>query len=586
MWQKGGVFAVFFLCLLCLPTVFAQVTNGSFVDPSTLGYQWLANTTFGRTSSLSFQDQSLAVLSLLNEGGRDVSPLLARITQTEDATQHCWPSGACTVQDTAFAYLVLTKTGKDVSGSKTWLQKALQPALKSGEWRLQLQALGNATGTCTASWATKTKDLSFKNGELSTGRKYYLNIASDLDSNLLQQPQPVVHLDCSKVLGGDVLLSLVYAKSTNELYIVGAPQTGSGDFTLPNGCFSIRATGNCDYKSTLFSTWALVESGEKLSAWNTHLYLQTGLSQDDLLKAVLARTLSLNAKQGEDTRSGSLLDSLSKSQRSDGSWKSGDISATSYAVLALSLSSGDFGDALSNGKAYLGRKQAKDGSWTDTVHDTSLALLALRGDLPFPATVSSQTSSTAIENCENGIDDDKNGLIDCNDSSCLTATACLCKNGKKDVGETDIDCGGSCPACTGATKPECVTSSDCSGDAVCQDGKCIVAQTTKTPDTTTPPQSSSLWFYIIIFIVLAAGIFAIYFFLIKTGKLNQLLGKKKKTPSFEDYRRTAEFKPVNPTAKPPARPISRPVVRQPVKPHEDEELDKSLKEAERLLKEK
>ena len=47
------------------------------------------------------------------------------------------------------------------------------------------------------------------------------------------------------------------------------------------------------------------------------------------------------------------------------------------------------------------------------------------------------------EICTNGVDDDDNGLTDCNDPNCADVTVCQkehCFNGRDDDGDGDIDC--------------------------------------------------------------------------------------------------------------------------------------------------
>ncbi|MBI5391483.1 hypothetical protein HZB00_00615, partial [Candidatus Woesearchaeota archaeon] len=212
LWQKKSLFLLFLVILSTAPFVFADTLNASSsgFDVSK-GYNWLFNETSSSTRTLSLQERDLATLTLVSQGGRDVSGLVDRILKSEDS-QHCWPSGSCTVLDTSYSYLLLSKTGKDLTATKAWLQSSLLAGLKTGEWRIQLQTSGNITGTCTASWNGKTKDFTVQGTEFKTSRKYYLSVGSDLDSSLLQKPQQKFTVDCSKISGGDVSLSFVYAK--------------------------------------------------------------------------------------------------------------------------------------------------------------------------------------------------------------------------------------------------------------------------------------------------------------------------------------------------------------------------------------
>ncbi|MBN2723470.1 MAG: hypothetical protein JXR95_05300, partial [Deltaproteobacteria bacterium] len=62
---------------------------------------------------------------------------------------------------------------------------------------------------------------------------------------------------------------------------------------------------------------------------------------------------------------------------------------------------------------------------------------------------SSDSGITASENCSNGIDDDFDGYIDCQDVDCEDSSFCIsgnnkpseiCDNGEDDDGDSYIDC--------------------------------------------------------------------------------------------------------------------------------------------------
>jgi len=60
---------------------------------------------------------------------------------------------------------------------------------------------------------------------------------------------------------------------------------------------------------------------------------------------------------------------------------------------------------------------------------------------------------------------------DCKNGACVEADTC--SNQVLDPGETDIDCGGNCPPCSGM---ECQTNSDCVPPSICKDGECEETQ--------------------------------------------------------------------------------------------------------------
>ena len=98
---------------------------------------------------------------------------------------------------------------------------------------------------------------------------------------------------------------------------------------------------------------------------------------------------------------------------------------------------------------------------------------------------------TVEQDCDDGLDDDRDGLTDCDDSDCATALACAtedCDNGLDDDGDGKTDCADSdCatwPACLPPEncgngldddddgKTDCADL-DCTGSASCQGSDCV-----------------------------------------------------------------------------------------------------------------
>ena len=80
-----------------------------------------------------------------------------------------------------------------------------------------------------------------------------------------------------------------------------------------------------------------------------------------------------------------------------------------------------------------------------------------------------------IEDCAIAGDEDGNGAADCDDPACAQAPACAptCTDGEQNGDETDVDCGGSCPAC-GVGKA-CATDQGCASFGVCDGQRCRAA---------------------------------------------------------------------------------------------------------------
>jgi hypothetical protein len=85
-------------------------------------------------------------------------------------------------------------------------------------------------------------------------------------------------------------------------------------------------------------------------------------------------------------------------------------------------------------------------------------------------------TADCLEICNNGIDDDLDGLTDCDDSECNTAAGCfeICDNGIDDDSDGAIDCADSeCAAASGCFE-ECnnAVDDDGNGDIDCFDDGC------------------------------------------------------------------------------------------------------------------
>jgi hypothetical protein len=101
------------------------------------------------------------------------------------------------------------------------------------------------------------------------------------------------------------------------------------------------------------------------------------------------------------------------------------------------------------------------------------------------STVGGQHTVTNEQDCQNGLDDDVDGLLDCQDPDCGSDPYCFggnenCGNGKDDDGDGLIDCLDpdckSHPLCTTPGPEDCVNKRDDDGDTLidCQDPDCAL----------------------------------------------------------------------------------------------------------------
>ena len=548
-------------------------------------YSWLDNAV-QNWNSLDIFSESLAIISLIN-GNKEVSSGVSDLKAKEDADS-CWPAGGCKVTETALATLALYQSGQDVAKEVEWLQDkngALNPALTAGSWLIQIESEGN--GSCTLTYAdNKTKVFNINGNKITpTYNNYWIDVERDLQAGLISNKvSEKVDVNCGNLQAG-AIVSLLY-KIGNNFYILQEYRQ-SGSFILNNGCYASTKTGSvCDKISTMYASWALKEMNEEIA---TRAYLESQITVSDILE---------NAIVGRITGKPVYLDFLKSTQETNtGAWSGGNVYITSFAI--FSLYTGPYQDQVNSGTEFLKRIVTADGHWGNNIKDTSMALIALHGkDLEkiFVSGIVTPSGNVTItpEICDNVIDDDDDGLNDCNDPDCDGTEACpiiecsgdeecsggTCTDGKCvyeqacnldgvcDSGE-DCDCDDCKTEAQCEAAPECTSDTDCDSDEICEDGSCVAKEEKKSP--------LGIIIWIIVIILLLSGLGFFYIKYIKTGKINlsKIFKKKKPMPkqSFEQY-----------TVQRPLPSISKPVARPAQKAgKEEDELEKSLKEAEKLL---
>ena len=555
--RRGVITILLIVLLLVLPIVFSEEVQSTFDEAKS--YSWLKTAT-QNWDSLSIQDASLAILAF-NNNGDDVSAGVSNLIAREDPVG-CWPKDGCKVLDTAFATLALERSNKDVSKELVWLNDkkgALNPVPSTGNWLVQIEAPSN--GICTVMYgANKTKDFTVEGNKVNNN--WWIDVEKDLQSDLIRNSvSEKLDVNCG-ALSGALIISLLY-KSGNNFFILEQHSESRATLTINNGCYGETSTSSgCHYISTMYAAWALTELDEEIA---TRAYLQSQIpASGDEEHAVVARI----------TKKPLYLDYLKNEQEKTGAWGDGDSYITAFSVFAASANT-DYSDVENMGVDYLKRTVANDGYWNNNVGDTAMALIALHGrDLErssgsFSSIATNVTSTNEPEDCTNGIDDDSDGLADCFDGDCTDHSSCAeettieeeCGDGICDLGEDTESCPSDCEEQT-KTEPEtgCTQDSNCQDNEKCNDkGECVK----KFP--------WGIIVTILVVILILGGGTVFYLKFVKTGKLFKPKGSKPK-PSFERYSME--------------RPIQQPIrtAAQPSKKSkEEDELEKSLKEAEKLL---
>ncbi len=536
-------------------------------------YQWLYETVTNR--SFDTYEEALSLIALLGEPSRELSGIVEELRKKEDVL-HCWPKGACKTKESAVATLALRLAGQEVTEEIKWLKDSKIPMESSGEWLAVIKS--NINGTCEISYGTKKRKFEIVDDIIKQTRgQYYINV-NEIDANILRTPTPKLIIDCSSI--PNTIITLLYKPNANDYFIQYSEAVTNTELTLANGCYGVTKNSNrCDYESTAFASWALLEMGEDSAtkeSLGTIIYLESGVKQTDAVQLALLNRILLRT----GSMAQSFLEDLTKLQKQDGSFNS-DVYATSVSLLALEGT--DRTDNAARAADYLNRRINKDGSWNRDVRNTAFAILSLHGvDLGSAEIREIDSSSIKREVCGNSIDDDSDGVEDCGEEECKEDQECEVT--EKPAEEDDGT----------ATEEGCKIDSDCMEGQECNSGVCIEKseETTAGVEDVQEKEKSNVLLWIIILIVtilVGGGVF--YLKYIRTGKVSfkDIFKKKKKIQTYEEYKKMAEFRQTEPT-----RMVQNQERKQTIQPRlqpqkinkskDEEELERSLREAEKLIK--
>ena len=419
---------VLVLILIFSISVIAQQTREL---NSAKAYDWLSS-----ASSTNFNNDvssaSWAILAF-NRGNRfdDAEKALTWI-QTQKNAQNCYPLQNCRTKDTAFALLGLNALGKtDTQQSVDWLKGSLISSTTAGSWLLEVTT--ESTGNCKLSYESRnqTQEVSVQvdKGKFPTcGNSNFYDLNNCMPNNAIKNnPMLDLTVDCSS-LAGQSIISLVY-KTGNTFYIISSTVANSALVKVNNGCFG-RARGDaCDKISTMYANWALKTLKSDI---DTTIYVRSTYDK---------QSVEDNALLYFTSKDPALAQQLKSLQQPDGSWER-SVQKTGLALVVLNDDPVAYEKEISKAKSWLVTRQREDGSLNGNVLDTAIALYAV-GE-PGGSTLEPGTCSDGVKN------QDERG-IDCG-GACELEDNC-CSNAALDDTEEGTDCGGSCErVCTDEEK--------------------------------------------------------------------------------------------------------------------------------------
>lgn len=512
------------------------------------------------------------------------------IKNQEDDANHCFPKGSCRIKDTAFALWVLNEFGENTASGQEWLRSALVPALKNN-WYLQIVTTNS--GACRISYpgdSGRGEDVvqveagAFPDCAVAASNTFFdLNKCLTKKDIIATSSSVDFDINCAD-LGPSSIISIIF-NSQNTYTLVQQATVDRYQAVINNGCFpESKAENSCSKDASLAANWILARLA---AAMNVDIWLKT---MYDPLKPLDNAIFSLAAKDNQQTYTSVLI----KQQRNDGSFDN-DIYTTTFAILALKK--GGNTQELNSAIEWLKTKQQSDGSWGN-IQNTALALYTSFTNIPVTLPPPG-TNYNPTNDCGDGVCNRDETSLSCPQDCQTTTTNCnennICEVSKGEDSDTcsaDCYCGDavcdSYERSTNSCSQDCNTQTPagfCGNDIVDAGEECDGADDSACPGACTlscacEQKSGSglgkVFLVLFIFVLLGA---AVFFYIYGKGKKG---GKAKKNVGQEFKPFTSQLEKSQPAQQTQKWNFSSAM--SSAKSKVEDDLDKSLEEAKKLLK--
>ncbi len=534
---------------------------------------------------------SIAAVTFKDAGATaHANQALAWLKEQEDDTKHCWPKGSCKIKDTAFAVWALNEFGENTDTGEEWLKSALIPALRNN-WYLEIITTNN--GTCKISYpgdnGREEENIQVDAGTFPQCNAATTNTFFDLNQCLRKKDLVATRssidfdINCAD-LGASSIISIIY-NTQNSYSLVQQATTDRYQAVINNGCFSDNPTDRtCSKDASLFTNWIL---SQVAASANVDIWLKTVY---DPLKPLDNALFTLAAKEAKQT----YVTNLIKAQRNDGSFNN-DVYETSIAILALKKAGST--QELNAAIEWLKTKQQSDGSWGG-LQNTALALYAAFTNVPVTLPPpgggpgprpepecgddicsGDETFETCPQDCETSSSTcNENDVCDVNqgEDSDNCSADCFCGDQVCDdyerstPGACSSDCGGGQEESCGNDKVEGTEECDGADDSACP-GLCTLSCTCPVEES----GGAGKWIIMLLVFLLLGG--AVFFYMRgKTKGSGKAIGKP-----ISDFR---PFSSQLEKTQPQQPKFNWSSAGSSAKSKIEDDLDKSLEEAKKLLK--
>ena len=377
----------YWLILILLVLLIPSIQAGNF--SSNKAYQWLiSKSNVDSSYNSDIPTSAFATLALSEAGLSSQAEKSFSWLKTKNSSQYCFPINGCKTKDTAFGLWVFSNFDEDTDNIEKWLDNAQTSSITTGNWWLEIATTNS--GTCVLSYqklgSTKTFNVSVVRGFFpGCGNTTFLDLNSCLEQGLTTK-NPFLKLDVNcDALGGSIITALIY-NTGNSYYIIDEGYTSKTTLHINNGCFGQVANGPCNVEATLYINWILSQINSQI---NNIPFLEDNYDKTNPRHASLLYLI---------TKKDSYVNDLKSLQKTDGSF-SRSVYDTSLAIIALNKA----GSSTEVEKAieWLKSKQLFDGSWNDNIMDTAITLYAaFKEQEPEQPSCSDGVVNQLSENCD------------------------------------------------------------------------------------------------------------------------------------------------------------------------------------------
>jgi len=258
--KKRGIF-LFLMLVLLVSSVSAEANETLKTDEK--GYQCLQNQINNRPD-ISLQE---AVFSALALGAN--SKALEKINSEKG--DGCWPSGGCTIKDSAQVMLAYQRIGESTTGIESWLNSTAGTPDELF-WLLEIDIENHGPAECKIKYGETANTIQIESDSSLSGSG---SPCFTVDGYFLRIADSCINTKFSITCDQDFLTTIIYKKkgAGDVVFIPSKATSTSSDGTTEEkiiaSCF--KSEGKCDYEGTLWAALALDSQSKSTSQYMPYL---------------------------------------------------------------------------------------------------------------------------------------------------------------------------------------------------------------------------------------------------------------------------------------------------------------------------